>query len=284
MAGTLALAFAIPQKKVWITVSSFFLYAFNVATALLSGFKEPIILSVLVLGIFLYPTYKKIVLITFIPTLFVLFLLLPTYAAIFRNNAWAGQTSAEDARELALDAALNQDADDLASTNWGFLVYRLSEIDMFITFAQSTPEKVDYYYLDLVKQSAIALVPRAFWPSKPSTEALIMERVYEAGVINRASKVSAKPAYIVDGYLSGGIWGIIIAMFIYGAVAQLISQKAEELFGGYLLGTALMFSGLFQIFWRGLSFEFIANTVFWSYISMLLIAKFMRSKNILQVI
>jgi len=76
--------------------------------------------------------------------------------------------------------------------------------------------------------------------------------------------------------------GIFLALFIYGALAQLISIKAEEMFGGYLLGTALIFSGLFQIFWRGLSFEFIVNNVFWSYISMLLIAKFLRFRNILQ--
>jgi len=70
-------------------------------------------------------------------------------------------------------------------------------------------------------------------------------------------------------------------MFAYGAIAQLISMKAEELFGGYLLGTALIFSGLFQIFWRGLSFEFIINVVFWSFVTMLVIFRIMRMRNIL---
>src|SRR5206468_1486574 len=100
---------------------------------------------------------------------------------------------------------------------------------------------------------------------------LIMQRVYDAGVISRAAKVSAKPAFIVDAYLSGGALAIFIFLFIYGAIAQLISQKAETLFGGYILGTALIFSGLFQIMWRGASFEFIINTIFWSYITMLII-------------
>jgi len=109
-----------------------------------------------------------------------------------------------------------------------------------------------------------------------------MQRVYDAGVINRNSSVSAKPAYIVDGYLSGGLLGVFLSLFIYGAAAQLISQKAEQLFGGYTLGTALIFSGLFQIFWRGLSFEFIINNVFWSYVSMIVIAKILRSRNILK--
>jgi hypothetical protein len=111
-----------------------------------------------------------------------------------------------------------------------------------------------------------------------------MQRVYDAGVANRNSDVSAKPAFIVDAYLSDGVLGIFIFLFAYGAIAQIIAVKAEELFGGYILGTALIFSGLFEIFWRGLSFEFIFNTVFWSYITMLVIFKILRSRNILQEI
>ncbi|MES2278832.1 MAG: hypothetical protein V4592_22565 [Bacteroidota bacterium] len=281
IAGTLALAFAIPEKKIWNTLICLLLYFSNFYSALISGYKEPIIISVMVLGIFLYPNYKKIVLFTFIPLLFILFLLLPTYARIFRENAWSGDASGDEATQLAIDAALNTDTDD-TDTNWGFLVFRLSEIDMFTNFVASTPDKIDYYHFDILKQAAIVIVPRVIWPQKPNTEELVMERVYTAGVIYRGSKVSAKPAFIVDTYLSYGQLGIFIGLFLYGAIAQLISQKAEQLFGGYLLGTALIFSGLFQIFWRGLSFEFIINAIFWSYITMLVIHFFLKSKQILQ--
>jgi len=282
IAGTLALAFAIPLKKATNTLICFLLYAFNFYQALTSGFKEPIIISVLVLGIFLYPTYKKLVAVTFIPIIFLLFTVLPTYNHIFRANAWNGDTNSDEASQLALDAALNGDNSDVEDTNWDFLVYRLSEIDMFTRFVQSTPKNVDFYGLDLVKQSAIALIPRALWPSKPITEDLIMQRVYDAGVVSRSSTVSAKPAYIVDAYLSGGDWGIFIFLFAYGALAQLIAIKAEKLFGGYILGTALIFSGLFQIMWRGISFEFLFNTIFWSYISMLLIHRVLIGSKILK--
>lgn len=282
IAGTLALAFAIPLKKSANTLICLLLYAFNFYQALTSGFKEPIIISVLVLGIFLYPTYKKLVAITFIPIIFLLFTVLPTYNHIFRANAWNGDTNSDEASQLALDAALNGDNSDVEETNWDFLVYRLSEIDMFTRFVQSTPKNVGFYGTDLVTQSAVALVPRILWPSKPITEDLIMQRVYDAGVVNRNSTVSAKPAYIVDAYLSGGDWGIFIFLFAYGALAQLIAVKAEKLFGGYILGTALIFSGLFQIMWRGISFEFLFNTIFWSYISMLLIHKVLISSKILK--
>ncbi|MFD2145585.1 exosortase Y-associated Wzy-like protein [Mucilaginibacter antarcticus] len=282
IAGTLALAFAIPLKKVFNTLFCLFLYFVNFYQALTSGFKEPIIISVLVLGIFLYPSYKKAVTFTFIPALLALFMLLPTYNIVFRSTAWSGNADSEQAYKIALDATLNADNGVIDETTSGFLVYRLSEINMFTTFVQSTPKYIDFYGLELIGQSIEVIVPRIFWPSKPVTELLVMERVYNAGVAYRGSNVSAKPAYIVDGYLSAGNLGIVLALFIYGAAAQLISQKAEQLFGGYILGTALVFTGLFQIFWRGLSFEFLLNSVFWSYITMIILHRILKSRHILE--
>ena len=285
VSGTLALAFAIPLKKIMNTLICLLLYASNFYQALISGFKEPIILSVLILGIFLYPTYKKLVIITFIPALLLLFVVLPKYNSIYRKNAWSENANAEDAYKNALGAAVDEvgDASDQdTETTWTFLVGRLSEIEMFTQFVQSTPEHIDFYGFKLIGQSLITIIPRQFWANKPSTEQLVMERVYDAGVASRLSNVSAKPAFIADCYLTAGVPGIFIILFLYGATAQLISLKAEYLFGGYVLGTALIFSGLFQIFWRGLSFEFISNTVFWSYISMLIISKVLRTTGIIK--
>ncbi|WEK19694.1 MAG: hypothetical protein P0Y49_00800 [Candidatus Pedobacter colombiensis] len=281
IAGTLALAFAIPERKIWSTCFCLLIYGFNAYQALISGFKEPIILSVLILGIFLYPNYKRFVFFTFVPLLLLLFILLPTYNRIFREQAWSANVAADQAGMLALEATLDQDDTD---GNWSFFTSRLSEIEMFTRYVQSTPAHIDYYGFDLVQQSLLSVIPRVLWPSKPITEQVVMERVYKAGVIHRGSKASAKPAFIVDAYLSGGVIGIFICLFIYGAVCQLISNKAETLFGGYILGTALLFTGLFQIFWRGQSFEFLINSVFWSYLSMLLFFWAFRFTNILKPI
>lgn len=281
IAGTLALAFAIPLRKSTNTIICLILYFFNFYEALISGFKEPIIISILVLGVFLYPNYKKIVLITFGPVLFALFLLLPAYIKVFRANSWTGNTNDDVARQLAIDAVINNNVDD---SNWSFYSFRLSEIDMFTLFVKSTPDHIDFYGTKLLEQAVTVLVPRVFWPDKPSTEELIMDRVYNAGVVNRGSDVSAKPAFVVDAYLSGGQFGIFAFLFVYGAIAQLISLKAEKLFGGYILGTALIFSGLFQMFWRGLSLEFLLNSVFWSYMSMLLIFRILLVAKVLKEI
>ena len=271
IAGTLAFAFAIPLKKPGNTILSGVLFFTNVSQALLSGFKEPIIISFLVLGVFLYPFYKKLVLITFIPMIFVLFVLLPTYARVFRANAWSGEETQENASEIAIDAVLNQTDEEADESNWAFLTNRLSEISMFTIYANSTPSQIDYYGFELVKQAVIVIIPRAFWPGKPVPEEMVMERVYNAGVVNRGSEVSAKPPIVVDAYLSGGNIGIVLTLFLYGAIMQLISLKAEKLFGGYIIGTAFIYSGLFQIFWRGNSFEFLSNSVIWSFITMIII-------------
>src|SRR5215217_1150963 len=245
IAGTLALAFAIPLRKATNTIMCLVLYAFNFSQALVSGFKEPIIISVLVLGIFLYPNYKRTVIVTIVPVLLALFVLLPTYNRVFRKNSWLGSASNDEAQKLALEAVLSSDEEE--ESNWAFYTYRLSEIDMFTNFVRSTPETIPFYGTKLFEQSAIVLIPRIFWPSKPITEQLVMERVYEANVVNRGSTVSAKPAFIVDAYLSFGAFGVFFCLLVYGAVCQTISQFAERLFGGYVLGTALVFSGMFQI-------------------------------------
>ncbi len=285
ISGTLAFAYAIPLKKMGNTLICIILYLFNFYQALISGYKEPIIISVMVLGIFLYPNYKKTVTYFFVPFLFVLFLLLPTYNKVFRENSWTEQTDQDEARSLAIDAALKGNDNKLNGqddTNWDFYAYRLSEIDMFTLFVKSTPAHIGYYGLKILGQSITAIVPRVFWPSKPVTEDMVMGRVYDAGVVNRGSDVSAKPAFVVDAYLSGGPLAIVFCMFIYGAAAQLLSIYAEKLFGGYVLGTALIFSGLFQILWRGLSFEFLINSVFWSFVTMLIIFKIFKTYKIIQ--
>lgn len=283
IAGALALAFAIPMHKMQNIIIAGTLFCFNFYKSVLSGYKEPIILSFLVLAIFLFPFYKRTVILVFAPLIFLVFAVLPTYNQVFRQNNWSGDLSAEDASKVALDAALSNspEADD---SNWSFLVFRLSEVDMFIKYIQSTPKYTNFYGMKMVAQSVQSLIPRAFWPAKPNTEDLVMERAFNAGIAAKGMNVSAKPALIADAYLFSGGIGIFLILFFYGAVNQLIALKSESLFGGYILGTALIYSGLFQMMWRGLSFEFLFNSAFWSYISMLLIARLLYALRILKLV
>jgi hypothetical protein len=279
--GTMSLIFSFRAGRLEYIIVCSLLFIANFTQALLSGFKEPIIINVLVLAIFLYPFYKKLVLILFVPVMIALFLVLPTYNKIFRERAWDQSESAEQASNAAINALTDEEEIE-ESTTWSFLSGRLSEVQMFMLYVDNTPSLNEYYGFDIFLQSLEVIVPRVFWPSKPITESLVMERVYRAGVINSGSKVSAKPALVVDGYLSGGTFGVFLTCLVFGAITQLISMKAEYLFGGYLIGTSLIFSGLFQILWRGLSFEFLINSVVWSYVTMLLIYSILRLMNILR--
>lgn len=282
IAGTLSLIYSFKAGRLEYIIISGTLFSLSFIEALLSGFKEPIIVNILVLGVFLYPFYKRLVLALFIPAMIALFLLLPTYNKVFREKAWTEDESIEVASDAAYSAISEDEIE--SSTTWGFFTGRLSEVQMFTGFIHTTPSLNDFYGFELLSQSLDALVPRVFWPNKPNTEELVMSRVYKAGVINSNSNVSAKPALVVDGYLSGGAFGIFITLLIFGAITQLISLKAERLFGGYLIGTALVFTGLFQILWRGLSFEFLINSVLYSFITMLLIFALLRVLNVLKKI
>jgi hypothetical protein len=107
------------------------------------------------------------------------------------------------------------------------------------------PDKHAYYDLDLAGESMIALIPRVIWPSKPDLEKVAMQRVYDAGVVFKESRVSAKSNFFQDGYLSGGSLGVIVSCLILGILAMLLSRMCETLFGGYEIGTCLIFTGLF---------------------------------------
>ncbi len=247
------------------------LFIFNFLASTLTGYKESIIINVIIISFLLYPYYKRLILTLAIPIIYILLYILPTFASIIRSEAWSGQKSAAEAREQAFDALLANEQTVIDENNWAFLTNRISEINMFTAFVKHIPEERDYYGLEIVKNSALALIPRFIWKDKFVTEKLSMERVYEAGVASRISSVSAKTRPVVDGYVSAGLIGVFISIFLYGWVTQWICNKAEEWFGGYELGCIVIFNAIFQSLWRGNNFEFLLNNVFYGFISMYVI-------------
>jgi hypothetical protein len=235
----------------------------------------------------MYPYYKKVVLFLGLPFIYVAFVIIPAYVSVFRSytNKEDNVLSSQEIRDRAFKAALGEKSDETnveVTSNWEFLTGRLSEISMFTKYIESTPKYIPFYETNLLEQAFIVLVPRAFWSDKPVTEELVMKRVIDAKVVEAASKVSAKPMYIVDGYLSAGALGVMICLYIYGFALQWLSGLAEKWFGGYFLGTAIMFNGLFPILWRGLSFEFILNSVLYSLLTMYLVQRVLYSYGFLE--
>jgi hypothetical protein len=267
VASVLSLAVSIVKGQGALIAASGAVYGVNLVLALLSGWKSEVLVAFILLAVFLYPAYRRTVTVVAPAVLVVLLAILPTYAHVMRSLSWQGNVEAERAAQVAFDRVLS-DRTSLADTNWQFLTGRLSEIGMFTTYIQYVPDERPYYKFELVEHGLIGIVPGVVWPGKPNMEELASERVYAAGVVNRGMKVSAKPKYVVDAYLSGGALGVFLGFILYGLMASWASRLAERWFGGYLLGSGLVYTALFKVFWLSNTFEFFFNIVFWSFMVM----------------
>lgn len=274
MSVLLSFSFTIPEKRRGLLIINSILYLINLYFAFLSGWKGRTLILLILLGVLLYPYFKKRVIIVGVLVIIVWFTFVPHFMGIFRQRSWTEEEPAKEAFKAAYLETKSASWYSLKEANWSFLVGRFSEIVAFLKYTDNVPHHRDYYGFQIAFQSLQSIIPRFLWKDKPDTERLAMERAYENYAVTRGVHVSAKPQFTVDAYLSGGWLCILIACYIYGALASIFSRMAEEWFGGYILGTALIYNSLFQVFWQGSCFEFIANTAFWSFVIMFAIFKF----------
>lgn len=267
VAAILSLAVSIVRGNKQLLLINGVVYGINVVGALLSGWKSQVLVAFILLAVFLYPVYKRTVTAVAPVVLVALLTILPTYANVFRSLNWQGNVGSEKAAQVALDRALDGRA-GLAETNWHFLTSRITEVGMFTEYLEYVPDEHPYYGAELVEHGLIGIIPRVVWPGKPNMEELASQRVYEAGVVRRGMDVSAKPKFVVDAYLSWGGPAVFLGFLLYGLMASWASRLAERWFGGYVLGSGLVYTALFRVFWMSNAFEFFFNTVFWSFIVM----------------
>ncbi len=268
VASTLSLTLAVVERKTIIIIITLGLFLSNQVNALLSGWKESVIVPFLLLGINLFPFYKKLIAIGLPILMVTIFYFIPTFNETIRANAWSGETTSEVAAQLALEKLKNRDEEEMDKTNWSFLTNRLSEIGMLCIYIAEVPSRIDYYGFEIIGQGFMNIVPRFFYPNKPIIESLVMERVVNIGVVDASSIVSAKPQTVADAYITGGYFAIVCVFIAIGLIISWCSNKSEYLFGGYTYGAALIYTGLFQIFWRGNCFEFLFNSIFWGIFTM----------------
>ena len=259
----LSLAFA--ERRPGLLVLGGVLFAAHVGAAILSGWKEEVLVLALLLSAFLYPYARRAVLVGAPLGLLFLLTVLPTFVTVVRQMNWWGGTERTEAAALAFEQ-VRESQDALASTNWAFLTGRISNMGDFTQYLRSMESGGEHYGYQLIHQAAVGLVPRALWPDKPNMEELVMERVYWHGVADRRSNISAKPPYIVDGYLSYGAWGVLAAGMAFGLLASIASRACERWFGGYFWGSGLVYTSMFAVFWKGNCFEFFFPVVLWSFI------------------
>jgi len=246
----------------------------NLLSCIASGYKETFLLNLILIASLAFHYYRKAVMIIAIPLICILLYVLPTFTMIIRVQSWRHKKTIEQAQTIALETLEDERQSSVIRQNtWEFLTNRFSETGMFTTYVKQVPARHPYYGTTIPYQAIQALLPRFIWPNKPNTERLAMERVYESGVVNRTSAVSAKTRPVEDAYLTGGPIIVIIAMLVYGYLAQSICNKAEYLFGGYTSGCIIIFNSLFQHLWRGNTIEFMLNNILYSYILMIILHK-----------
>lgn len=280
--ASLLLLKGLRQKDQLFIIFGATMFGVNFINATLTGYKEHILVNVIILFALLFPYYKRTIAVLSIPSIYILLYVLPTYANVIRQQSWSGEKTAEEARTQAFETIFQENNEEqIVETNWGFLTGRFSEIGMFTQFVAHVPQKKDYYGWEIIENAALALVPRIIYPEKPITEVMAMERVYEANVVDRGSIVSAKTRPVVDAYLSFGYWGVFFFLFALGYIIQFFCNTAERWFGGYEFGCIVMFNGCFQVLWRGNNFEFMLNNMLYGFITMWLIFVVLRKMQIL---
>jgi hypothetical protein len=211
----------------------------------LSGWKGPMLYSVLMVGAMLYPRMPRRVVLGCAAFLLFWALYLHPFGIALRPLLWYEGVPRQEATAISLDYALTMPLDQRLDQAWKMMAGRANDLYQFQKYLEYVPGTRPYFGLELVKQALMAFVPRLLWPDKPDLERLAMVRVYEAGVVSEQAVVSAKSNYYQDAYMSGGWPAIIVAGLFLGVLMMLIGRLCERLFGGYEIGTCLIYTGLF---------------------------------------
>ena len=240
------ITFAVAQRDFHNLIVALLVLLLNLLSQILSGWRGLALWTMITLGALLYPLMPRRVL--FGGVAFAIFwaLYLYPFGTALRPLIWREQLDRKTAATISMDQAMNMSLEERLDNVSTMMVVRANDLYQFGKYIQFVPDKHPYYGLDLATQALIGLVPRIIWPEKPALERLAMQRVYEAGIVWESSDVSAKSNFYQDAYLSADWPVVILASVLLGLVLMLISHTCERLFGGYEIGTCLIFTSLFS--------------------------------------
>ena len=142
------------------------------------------------------------------------------------------------------EALSNADAEQariLANQTLG----RLSLLQQTANVMESTPERVPYQNGRLYSYMWVTLVPRFFWPDKPSVNASNRwyQVAYRLTVRNDLNSVSIAVGYLPESYINFGWFGPPVVMFCLGILLGLFDKIFLRPGSGLLLnsiGVALL--------------------------------------------
>lgn len=287
MASALLVTISLEEKR--NIFRSIIIYLFVFSLGLATGMKGAIVTSLLVLLVNLFSRYRLITIV-----LTIIFLNSISYIPIIskqvREATWYdGQGTALDGLENAYKEITSikteEESEKLKKEEWLLLTHRLSEISMFVQYTEYVPQQRDFYGLEIIKDAFMGLIPRGIRPDGKSIDETAMERAYAAGALDRfvgQAGTSAKPSMVADSYLMGGELGIFLVALLYGLIAGIMSIICETYFGGYMIGTALIYNSCFMIFWSGSCTENMFSGIFYACIAVLLFYRIAKYFNILK--
>lgn len=281
LASLLFLVQALSEKKnQWLALGSF---AINLFVGALSGMKSATLIIILFLGAQYFERYRWRTFLFGSLALWLWFSFIPTISVFIRTQSWFGAQTATTALRNAINE-LRADKIDTRKLNWELLVHRSSEVSMFVRYVDHVPLIRPFYGFQIVDQALMGLIPKGFRPDGKSIDETAMERAIEVGIIDRKTDktTSAKPALIADAYMSGAELAIVITFLLFGFLATHFAKICEKLFGGYNLGSVLVFNGCFGIFQSGNCFENIPSSVFYGVITMYFLFYLLLELRILQ--
>jgi hypothetical protein len=239
------IAFAVAQRNIHNFLIALVLLLLNLLSQILSGWRGLALWTMITLCALLYPLMPRRVL--FVGIAFALFwaFYLHPFGTALRPLIWYEQVDSKTAAMISMDVALNMSLRERLDNASKVMVGRANELYQFEKYLSYVPDVHPYFRLDLVQEALIGLVPRVAWPEKPNLERVAMQRVYDAGIVLEQADVSAKSNFYQDAYLSWGWAAVILVCLMLGFIIIIISHAAERLFGGYEIGTCLIFTGLF---------------------------------------
>lgn len=281
LASLLFLVQALSEKKnQWL---AFGLFATNLFIGALSGMKSATLIIILFLGAQYFERYRWRTFLFGSLALWLWFSFIPTISVFIRKQSWFGAQTSTTALRNAINE-LQANKVDTRKLNWDLLVYRSSEVGMFLRYTDYVPSNRPFYGFQIVDQALMGLIPKGFRPDGRSIDETAMARAIEVGIVDRnvTRTTSAKPALVADAYMSGAELGIVVTFFLFGFFATHLAKTCERLFGGYSLGCVLIFNGCFSIFQTGNCFENIPSSVFYGVITMYFLFYLLLELRILQ--
>lgn len=208
------------------------------ATFIVRGFRFILIAIILAPIIFLCLDKNKRPKIYQIISVFVILLLLISILQLTRDSIRAGT-----------GVNLNFFKGFSFDTIYDIILENFSIVKTYYGVVSSIPEKMDYTFgLQMILYTAIMLIPRALWPSKPQP---VSPEVLSVSVSGYAAQAGTAYPYIGEYYHEFGIVGVIVFSLLAGKMLNWLRLKMyEQSIGAKVLYASVM-PLIFQIMIRG---------------------------------